>query len=146
KISSRWSMPEFCNDVSARNRRWEVRSAPAVPPSEMQLRDGTVVPREVVEIIARRGVTDIAAYLEPKLKALMPDPSKLTDMDKAADRFCRAIEARECIAIFGDYDVDGATSTAILTRYLRLVGISDSLFYIPQRLTEGYGPNVGAME
>jgi single-stranded-DNA-specific exonuclease len=138
-------MSVFCNEISARNRRWEVRPAPETLP-EVTLRNGEKVPREVVEIAVRRGVEDVAAFLEPSLRAFMPDPSTMTGMDDAVARFVQAIEQRERIAVFGDYDVDGATSTAVLIRYLRMVGVDDSIFYIPQRLTEGYGPNSPAMD
>ncbi|MEQ1754213.1 MAG: single-stranded-DNA-specific exonuclease RecJ [Micropepsaceae bacterium] len=102
------------------------------------------------EVIARllnaRGVTadDANTYLNPSLKTDLPDPSLVTDMDHAAIRIADAIERGERMAIFGDYDVDGATSSALLARYLGAVGTSP-LVYIPDRLTEGYGPNIPAM-
>lgn len=102
------------------------------------------------EVIARllnaRGVAadDASTYLNPSLKTDLPDPSLVTDMDHAAIRLADAIERGERVAIFGDYDVDGATSSALLARYLTAVGLAP-LVYIPDRLTEGYGPNVPAM-
>ena len=75
----------------------------------------------------------------------MPDPSHLIDLDKAVERVITAMRDNERIGVFGDFDVDGATSSAIVRRYLRLLGV-DSELYIPDRYKEGYGPNVGAME
>jgi single-stranded-DNA-specific exonuclease len=74
----------------------------------------------------------------------MPDPSSLTAMDAAAHRIADAVERREAIAIFGDYDVDGATSSALLASFLQMAG-SNALIYIPDRIFEGYGPNVPAI-
>jgi single-stranded-DNA-specific exonuclease len=87
------------------------------------------------------GVDD---YRQPRLRNLLPDPSMFLDMEKAAARVAEAVIANERIALFGDYDVDGATSTALLVRLLRSVG-ADPLVHIPDRLTEGYGPNVPAL-
>lgn len=97
-------------------------------------------------MLAGRGVTadEAPAFLDPTLKSLMPDPSLLTDMDPLAERIADAIAAGESIAIFGDYDVDGATSAALMTRFLRAQDIDPSI-YIPDRLFEGYGPNPDAM-
>ena len=101
----------------------------------------------VARVLAGRGVApdDAAAFLAPTLKGLMPDPSVLTDMDKAAARIADAVVAGERIAIFGDYDVDGATSSALLARFLRHQQL-DPVIYIPDRIFEGYGPNVEAMK
>ena len=97
-------------------------------------------------MLAGRGVTadEAPAFLDPTLKSLMPDPSVLTDMEPLAARIADAIAAGEKIAIFGDYDVDGATSAALMARFLRAQGIDPSI-YIPDRLFEGYGPNPEAM-
>src|SRR3546814_9272929 len=86
----------------------------------------------------------MAAHREPTIRAFMPDPSLFRDMDKAATRMADAVEARECITIFGDYDVDGATSAALLIRLLRELGVSAAA-YIPDRLMEGYGPSGEAL-
>ena len=104
------------------------------------------LPELVARVLAGRGVTAEAApeFLNPTLKSLMPNPSTLTDMDRLAERIVVAIESGERIAIFGDYDVDGATSAALLTRFLRAQGVEPSI-YIPDRLFEGYGPNPEAM-
>jgi single-stranded-DNA-specific exonuclease len=90
------------------------------------------------------GVEDTARFLDPTIRALMPDPASLTDMDKAAARLALAIRRREHVAIFGDYDVDGACSAALLHRFLSHYGTKVEV-YIPDRIFEGYGPNAAAM-
>ena len=104
------------------------------------------IPEIVARVLAARGVgvDDAAAFLDPTLKRLLPDPSVLTDMDKAAARIADAVVAGEPIAVFGDYDVDGASSSALLARFLRAEG-REPVIYIPDRIFEGYGPNVEAM-
>lgn len=101
----------------------------------------------LARVLAGRGVMpdDAPAFLLPTLKGLMPDPSVLTDMDAAAARIADAVVAGEKIAIFGDYDVDGASSSALIARFLRHQG-NDPRIYIPDRIFEGYGPNVAAMK
>src|SRR3954471_4687775 len=89
-------------------------------------------------------VEAVQEFLDPTVRRLMPDPDTLTDMAKAAARIADAIERRELIAIFGDYDVDGATSTAVLAKFLRHCGL-EPLIHIPDRLFEGYGPNTEAV-
>jgi single-stranded-DNA-specific exonuclease len=98
-------------------------------------------------VIAARGVAldDAAQYLEPTIRGLMPDPSTLTAMDALADRLAQAITDNEAIALFGDYDVDGACSCALMARYLRHFGIEPQI-HIPDRIYEGYGPNIAAMD
>ncbi|MCM8558454.1 single-stranded-DNA-specific exonuclease RecJ [Sphingomicrobium sediminis] len=98
------------------------------------------------QLLLARGVdeADLARQREPKLRDFMPDPSVFQDMDKAAKRIADAIEAGEKIAVFGDYDVDGATSAALLARLLRQLG-NDPMLYIPDRLMEGYGPSGAAL-
>jgi single-stranded-DNA-specific exonuclease len=97
--------------------------------------------------LAGRGVTtaDAAAFLEPSIRTLMPDPSTLTAMDAAAARLADAVERSEHVAIFGDYDVDGATSAALLAGFLREAG-AEARVHIPDRIFEGYGPNIGAID
>ncbi len=105
---------------------------------------------ELPEILARalvtRGVNVESAgnFLYPLIRSLLPDPFHLLDMDKAVCRIIRAINNGENIAIFGDYDVDGATSSALINRYLRTIGIR-SIIYIPDRINEGYGLNADAL-
>ncbi|WP_113131814.1 single-stranded-DNA-specific exonuclease RecJ [Hyphomicrobiales bacterium] len=98
-------------------------------------------------VLAGRGVVldDAASFLDPTLRSLMPDPDTLTDCRKAADRLAVAIKRREKVVVFGDYDVDGAASSALMTRFLRHFGI-DAEIYIPDRIFEGYGPNPVAIE
>jgi single-stranded-DNA-specific exonuclease len=104
------------------------------------------LPELLARIIAGRGIEPdgVEAYLDPTIKRLMPDPSTVTAMDAAVARIADAVTRNEPIAIFGDYDVDGATSSALLASYLRLAG-SDPFVYIPDRIFEGYGPNVAAI-
>ena len=101
----------------------------------------------LARVMAARGVALDAAesYLEPTIRALMPDPSTLTAMDALADRLAKAIADSESIALFGDYDVDGACSCALMARYLRHFGIEPQV-HIPDRIFEGYGPNIAAMD
>ena len=103
---------------------------------------------EVVgRLLAARGVGAESAerFLDPKLRELMPDPSSLMDMDRAAARVARAIFKGEQIAVFGDYDVDGATASALLRSYLSKLGVNIEV-YIPDRIREGYGPTAKAFE
>ena len=100
----------------------------------------------VDQILLARGVdpADLARHRAPTLRDFLPNPSVFADMDKGAGRLADAVEAGETIAIFGDYDVDGATSAALLTLLLRRLG-NDPLIYIPDRLMEGYGPSGKAL-
>jgi len=95
-------------------------------------------------VIAGRGilVADVPLFLEPTLRDLMPNPSTLRDMDAAVERLADAITRREKVAIFGDYDVDGATSAALLFLFLRAFGV-ETRIRIPDRIVDGYGPNAG---
>jgi single-stranded-DNA-specific exonuclease len=101
----------------------------------------------LARILAGRGVEaeDCEAFLAPSLRDLMPDPFTLTDMEAAAARIADAVSGGEVVSIFGDYDVDGATSAALLARFLRAVG-AEAEIYIPDRIFEGYGPNVQAFD
>jgi single-stranded-DNA-specific exonuclease len=98
-------------------------------------------------VLASRGVSidQVTTALDPTVRALMPDPSTVRDMDKAAVRLAQAIAAGEPIAVFGDYDVDGACSAALVQRFLVAHG-HQARIYIPDRMTEGYGPNREAIE
>jgi single-stranded-DNA-specific exonuclease len=104
------------------------------------------VPELLARILAGRGVDvdAVAAFLDPTVRALMPDPDTLADMRSAAARLADAVARGETVAIFGDYDVDGATSAATLGRYLRHCGLRP-IIHIPDRLFEGYGPNAEAI-
>ncbi|MCA3611525.1 MAG: single-stranded-DNA-specific exonuclease RecJ [Methylobacterium sp.] len=104
------------------------------------------LPNTLARILAGRGaeVTNTLDFLEPRVKSAMPDPLVMIDAERAIARLADAIASREPIAIFGDYDVDGACSAALLGGYLRHFGLRP-LIHIPDRLTEGYGPNSEAI-
>ncbi len=105
------------------------------------------LPEIVARVLAGRGIAldTVAEFLNPTLRGLLPDPSHLLDMDKAVARLVRAIERRETVAIFGDYDVDGATSVSQLSDFFAALGIC-SIPYIPDRMREGYGPSIAAFD
>jgi len=100
----------------------------------------------IAQLLMSRGVAreDLARHRSPSLREFLPDPSLFSDMDLAADRVAEAVLAREQVTVFGDYDVDGATSAALLVRLLRMLG-HDARTYIPDRLLEGYGPSGQAL-
>ena len=104
------------------------------------------LPEIVGRVLAARGVgaDEVEIFLNPTLKALLPDPAHLLGMAEAVDRLVRAVNDGETIAVFGDYDVDGATSSALLVRYFTALGRATPV-YIPDRLAEGYGPNIAAL-
>jgi single-stranded-DNA-specific exonuclease len=101
----------------------------------------------LTRLLAGRGVTSETAlqYLDPTLRELMPDPSTLTDMDAAVERIAFAIESGEQIALFGDYDVDGAASSALMIEFLEAAQAPAPFLHIPDRILEGYGPNLEAI-
>lgn len=135
----------FGVERSAKGARWIGRAAD--DRLALALSQRHALPEIVARVLAARGVglDDAPAFLNPTLRALLPDPSVLRDMDRAAERIARAVTGGEGIAVFGDYDVDGATSTALMTRYLRAVGVEPQI-HIPDRIAEGYGPNAQALE
>ncbi len=98
-------------------------------------------------MLAARGVLldGVPVFLDPTIRALMPDPNSLRDMDVASARLADAIVKRQKVAVFGDYDVDGASSSALMQRFLDHHGVQ-SRIYIPDRIFEGYGPNAAAIE
>jgi single-stranded-DNA-specific exonuclease len=100
----------------------------------------------VDQLLLARGVDrdDLARHREPRIRDFLPDPSVFQDMDKGAKRLADAVQDGESIAIFGDYDVDGATSAALLVLLLRRLGV-EATTYIPDRLMEGYGPSGKAL-
>lgn len=100
----------------------------------------------VTQLLLARGVEpgDVERQRNPSLRAFLPDPSIFRDMDRAAERIADAVVANEAITVYGDYDVDGATSAALLIRLLRALG-RDAGYYIPDRLLEGYGPSGEAL-
>lgn len=105
------------------------------------------LPEIVARVLAGRNIApeDVPEFLNPQLRTALPDPFHLRDMDKAVLRLMGAIEKKETIAIFGDYDVDGATSVSQLVDYFAALGVR-SIPYIPDRMTEGYGPNLRAFD
>jgi single-stranded-DNA-specific exonuclease len=107
----------------------------------------TDLPEILARVLAGRGVLpdEAETFLNPTIRALMPDPSTLTAMDALAERLARAILDKEPVALFGDYDVDGACSCALMARYLRHFGL-DPQVHIPDRIFEGYGPNIAAID
>ncbi|WP_088365674.1 single-stranded-DNA-specific exonuclease RecJ [Sphingomonas dokdonensis] len=115
--------------------RWRATAADNLAPHDL-----------VTQLLLARGCTREALddHRTPSIRAFMPDPSIFRDMDTAADRLADAVERRESIAIFGDYDVDGATSAALMILLLRALGV-EARGYIPDRLLEGYGPTAAAM-
>ena len=138
-------VPAFLDvERSLTGRRWEA--------SESDERVGLALAQRfglseiVARVMAARGVDleSAEAFLNPVLRDQLPDPSHLVDMDAAVARLVRAIQGGETIGIFGDYDVDGATSTALLKRFIEAVGGRVET-YIPDRLKEGYGPNLPAL-
>ena len=134
-------------ESSLSGRRWRAR--PVDERMAAAISQQYDLPSIVGRILASRGVTPegVEAYLNPSLKRDLPDPSVLKDMDRAAERVADALAAGEKIAIFGDYDVDGATSSALLLRFFRSAEGKEgkARAYIPDRLTEGYGPNLPAL-
>jgi len=129
---------------SLSGRRWRQRAVDDRLGLALAQRLG--VPEILGRVLAGRGVEPESAerFLNPTLRDQLPDPSGFMDMDAAVARLVRAIEGGELIALFGDYDVDGATSAALLRRFLRAVG-ARVVFYVPDRLKEGYGPNAPAL-
>jgi single-stranded-DNA-specific exonuclease len=104
------------------------------------------LPEILGRVLAARnvGVDEAEAFLEPRLRDLLPDPSHLIDMDRAVERIVAAITGGERIGVFGDYDVDGAASTSLLARFFNAIGREIDV-YIPDRIKEGYGPNAAAL-
>jgi len=131
---------------SATGRAWRDRLDARGQAQALAIAQRAGVPELLARVLAGRGVEaeEAQAYLDPAIRHLLPDPHTLTDMQTAAERLARAIERNERVAIFGDYDVDGATAAALLCRYLRQCGL-DPIVHIPDRIFEGYGPNVEAI-
>ncbi|MDE3116704.1 MAG: DHH family phosphoesterase, partial [Pseudomonadota bacterium] len=125
-------------------RRWSLRAADEAKVRAL-LEAGEVSP-VLARILAARGISPgmLGDVLHPTLKQLLPEPLSLKDMDRAVARASAAIQAGERIAVFGDYDVDGSSSAALLCGFLSALGQAP-LLYIPDRMTEGYGPNAPAL-
>ncbi len=131
-------------EQSLTNKRWVARAADEDVSALMQ---GAGLDRTMAALLAGRGIkpADAVPYLSPSLKTEMPNPSVLSDMDKAAARILDAIQASQTITIFSDYDVDGGTSAAQMIRWGRGIGYNFGL-HVPDRLRDGYGPSRKAFE
>ncbi|SBW14085.1 single-stranded-DNA-specific exonuclease RecJ [Brucella sp. 10RB9215] len=131
---------------SATGQKWVDRLGPREANTALAIAQHHGISDLVARVLAGRGVSVEGApeFVDPTLRNLMPDPATLNDMDNAAGRIADAIERRETVAIFGDYDVDGACSSALMARFLKHYGVQHSI-YIPDRIFEGYGPNPDAM-
>ncbi|MFN0219326.1 MAG: single-stranded-DNA-specific exonuclease RecJ [Hyphomicrobium sp.] len=133
--------------LSARGFEWRARLTADAAPRALAISQRHGLPDLMGRVLAARNISleDVGIFLDPTIKGLMPDPSVVRDMDKAAARIADAIVAAAPIAIFGDYDVDGACSSALLARFLAHHG-TPARIYIPDRIFEGYGPNAAAIE
>ena len=129
---------------SASGKRWYPRTTD--DRHALGIAEANGLPEIVARVLAGRGV-EIGAvddFLNPTLRAALPDPSSLRDMDRACERIVRAVNDGERIGVFADYDVDGATSAALLVRFFSAIG-HDLAIYVPDRMSEGYGPNIGGL-
>ncbi len=131
---------------SVSGNRWVSRLDQAGQNRALAIAQTHGLPELIARVLAGRGVgqDEAMAFLDPTIRGLMPDPHLLTDCEKAAQRLLHAIRKGETVAIFGDYDVDGAASSALLYRFLTHFGVPASI-YIPDRIFEGYGPNPTAI-
>jgi len=134
-------------ESSALGRPWRPRLDIAGEQRALAMVQKHGLPDILARVLAGRGVgiDEASAYLDPTIRALMPDPSVMQDMDAAVERLARAVTNRETVAIFGDYDVDGACSAALLASFLDACGVP-RLVRIPDRIFEGYGPNAEAIK
>ncbi|MEM9030397.1 MAG: single-stranded-DNA-specific exonuclease RecJ [Pseudomonadota bacterium] len=133
-------------DRSVKGLRWVERLDPGARALADAMSQRYDLPELLGRVLAARGVAldDVSSVLDPTIRALMPDPSSVRDMDAAATRLADAIETSSQVAIFGDYDVDGACSSALMQLFLRAHGRVGEI-YIPDRIFEGYGPNPDAI-
>lgn len=147
-MSPRSAAPCFLGvERSLTGRTWRARLNAEMEAQALALLQTQDIDDLLARVLAARGVTcdDAATYLDPTLRELMPDPSTLTHMDTAIDRLVRAMETQEQIALFGDYDVDGAASSALMVEFLEAAQTPSPFLHIPDRILEGYGPNVEAI-
>lgn len=130
---------------SLAGRRWSLR--PADDRTVRALEQTQALDPLVARVLVARGIdlAQVESFLAPSLRSSLPDPSVLRDMDRAVEAITEAVQKGRTIAVFGDYDVDGATSAALLARYLAAVTGQQPLLYVPDRIKEGYGPNPTAM-
>ncbi len=139
-------MNRFLNvENSCRGQAWQARCGDDAAVTELEHSQG--LDNLTARLLAGRGVKpgDVEGFLAPTLRNSLPNPSSLQDMDKAAARIVKAVQSKQKITVFADYDVDGGTSAAQLIRWGRHYGIELGL-YVPDRVEEGYGPNVEAFE
>ncbi len=131
---------------SVLDNRWVSRLDQAGQNRALAMSQMHGLPDLIARVLAGRGVTvdEAVEFLDPTIRSLMPDPYRLTDCEKAARRLAEAIRKGEPVAIFGDYDVDGAASSALMYRFLTHFGVKAHI-YIPDRIFEGYGPNPTAI-
>ncbi|MGO8739712.1 single-stranded-DNA-specific exonuclease RecJ [Rhodoblastus sp.] len=131
---------------SVLGRPWRSRLDAAGDARALAIAQQNGLPDLLSRVLAGRGVTpeNALGHLDPTLRALLPEPFSLTALEEATERLVRAVEKQETIAIFGDYDVDGACSSALLAEFFDFCGVP-RLIHIPDRITEGYGPNVEAI-
>jgi single-stranded-DNA-specific exonuclease len=134
---------EVTRELSVSGKRWLLREVD--PRTVLALVQRLGESELMARLLAIRGATldNVQQFLHPTLRDHLPDPLHLKDMDIAISRLLHAIQRGEEICFYGDYDVDGATSTALMVSYFRAIGLSPR-FYIPDRIQEGYGPNVAA--
>ncbi|HEY8963044.1 MAG TPA: single-stranded-DNA-specific exonuclease RecJ [Alphaproteobacteria bacterium] len=138
--------PYFTQTPSLKGRMWKLASVDAA--LAVRMAQAHNLPDLVAQLLASRGVgiDAVESFLNPRMKDHFPDPFSMLGMEAAVTDLAYAIMRGEKIGILADFDVDGATSSAILTRYLRAAGCKDVPLYIPDRLSEGYGPNAKAFE
>ncbi|MCO6185952.1 single-stranded-DNA-specific exonuclease RecJ [Rhizobium sp. L1K21] len=131
---------------SAKGQRWVARADGAAQNQALAMSQRHGIPELVARVLAGRGVhaDEAERFLDPTIRQLMPDPFTMTDCELAAQRIADAVSRGERVAIFGDYDVDGASSSALMWRFLHHFGIAAEI-YIPDRIFEGYGPNPAAI-
>ena len=145
KKQSLFQRSSTLSEYSLSGKKWYF---PSINDNELQhLINDHDIPEVIARILKQLNIHNSHAelFLDPKLRTLLPDPFCLRDMEKGVRACMEAIAHHKKIAIFGDYDVDGATSSALLRRYFRDIGIVTEL-YIPDRLGEGYGPSIEAMK
>jgi single-stranded-DNA-specific exonuclease len=143
--ADRWGAPAALGErLSLTGRRWSLTPIDERLATALAQHHG--VPEIVARVLAARGIGlgEVGSFLAPKLRDLLPDPCRLKDMRAGAERLAAAITGGERIAVFGDYDVDGATAAALLLRFLSALGAPPRL-YVPDRMREGYGPNAPAL-
>lgn len=124
-----------------------LRRLEADDPRPFAIQEATDVNATLAKVLAGRGADagTVSDILHPALRTLMPDPSCLKAMDEAASLLADAVEASATVGLFGDYDVDGAASSALMARWLKAID-ANPVIHIPDRITEGYGPNIQAID